>query len=180
MEDFEKYASSLGIETCVAFPADLLAPEERIRALCREDKCGNWGNNYMCPPRIGSLEDMRTRLARYRAGILLQYSRGLDVRNDFEGVRRSKVDFHRLVLKMEERVRSEGHRDAWGLVGGDCSLCDECTARVGAPCPFPDDARPSLESLGIDVLSLLARLGLDNAFHAHKITWTGCVLWALP
>jgi predicted metal-binding protein len=154
----------------------LLKPQERIWALCREDKCGNYGRHYMCPPHVGSFEEIRTRLGRYRDGLLLQYMRTLDVRNDLEGVRQSKVDFHGMVLKMEQRVRSRGHPDVWGLVGGDCSLCDECLARVGAPCAYPDEARPSLESLAIDVLSLLESFGLDSAFHADKIAWTGCVL----
>ena len=51
-----KFARQLGIETCLEFNPGLLVPEQRIRALCFEDKCGNYGKNYMCPPHIGSLE----------------------------------------------------------------------------------------------------------------------------
>ena len=45
-----KSARESGIETCVEFEADLLVPEERIREYCYENKCGNYRNNYMCPP----------------------------------------------------------------------------------------------------------------------------------
>jgi hypothetical protein len=35
----------------------------------------------------------------------------------------------------------------------------------------------SLESLGVDVVSLLDRFGLDSAFHPDTVTWTGCILY---
>ena len=54
-----KLAQELGIETCLEFDAGLLVPEQRIRDLCFANKCGNYGNNYMCPPHIGSLKKSR-------------------------------------------------------------------------------------------------------------------------
>jgi predicted metal-binding protein len=67
-----RLAQELGIETCLEFDAGLLAPEQRIRELCFANKCGNYGNNYMCPPHIGSLEEIKARLKKFHCGILLQ------------------------------------------------------------------------------------------------------------
>ena len=33
------------------------------------------------------------------------------------------------------------------------------------------------EAAGLDVLSLLDKLGLDNNFYPDRITWTGCILF---
>lgn len=179
-DSFLEHATALarqhGIAVCRDVDPRLLRPEERIRALCREDKCGNWRKHHMCPPLLGDLRRAHELLERYAHGVLLQWSRELDAKHDRAGVERSKVDFHRLILAVEEGLRARGFGGAFGLIGGSCGLCAPCTAARGEPCPLPHEARPSLEALGVDLLSLLARLGLDAAFHPDRITWTGCVL----
>ena len=171
-----EFASKFGIETCLEFRSEILAPEERIRAFCSENKCGNYGNNYMCPPYVGSLEEIRIRLKKFQRGVLLQYAKSLDVRGNREGVRQTKVDFHNMILQIEEFLRETGINLVWGMIGGSCGLCEVCGAKVGEPCLYTDKARTSLEAIAVDVLALLDKLGLDNKFHAGKITWTGCVL----
>jgi predicted metal-binding protein len=172
-----EFARQLGIETCLEFSPELLVPEQRIRELCSENKCGNYRSNYMCPPHVGSLEEIKARLSEFRRGLLLQYSKTLDVRNDMEGVKETKIDFHNNILRLEEFLGSEGIQPVWGMIGGSCELCEPCRAKFGEPCPYPDKARMSLESIAIDVLSFLDRFGLDNKFYPDKITWTGCILF---
>lgn len=170
-------ALAAGLKTCVSFSPSLLVPEEKIRRFCREDKCGNYDKHHMCPPRTGTLSEIKSRLGSYRNGRLLQYERFLDVSRDAEGLRRSKLAFHRAVLRLEDVLRGEGFLDVLGLIGGDCALCEPCRAVDRAPCAYPDRARASLEALGIDVLSLLDSLGLDRGFHSDKVVWTGCLLF---
>ena len=155
----------------------MLVPEQRIRDLCLENKCGNYDRHLMCPPRIGSIEDIGARLHSFRRGLLLQYSRALDVSRDSEGLRRSKVYFHTGILQLEELLRRQGLRRVWGLIGGPCELCDVCLQQPDRPCPYPDKARICFTAIAVDILTFLNRLGLDNAFHAHKITWTGSILF---
>ncbi len=174
----EEFARQLGIETCLEFDLDVLVPEERIRAFCLENKCGNYGYNYMCPPYVGSVEEIRIKLKKFKRGVLLQYAKSLDIRGDREGVRQTKVDFHHKIIQIEEFLRKEGINQVWGMIGGSCELCDVCKAKMSEPCPYPDEARTSLEAIAIDVLALLDKFGLDSKFHADKITWTGCVLLA--
>ncbi len=172
----EEFARQLGIETCLEFDLDVLVPEEKIRAFCLENKCGNYGHNYMCPPYVGSVEEIRIKLKKFKRGVLLQYAKSLDIRGDREGIRQTKVDFHHKILQIEEFLRKGGINQVWGMIGGSCELCAVCKAKMGEPCPYPDKARTSLEAIAIDVLALLDKFGLDSKFHADKITWTGCVL----
>ena len=60
-----EFARHLGMEMCFEFDAEILVPEERIRAFCLENKCGKYGNNYMCPPHVGTLEEIRTKLRKF-------------------------------------------------------------------------------------------------------------------
>ena len=172
-----EFARQLGIETCLEFSPELLVPEKRIRELCFENKCGNYGNHYMCPPYIGSPGEIKARLKKFQRAILLQYSKSLDVRNDNEGLKQSKIDFHNKILRLEEFLGNEGIKHVWGMIGGSCELCEICKAKLGEPCPYPDKARISLTAIAIDVLAFLDKFGLDNKFHPDKITWTGCILF---
>ena len=125
-----EFASQLGIQTCLEFRSEILALEERIRAFCLENKCGTYGNNYMCPPYVGSLEEIRIRLKKFQLGVLLQYARSLDVRGDRKVVRQTKVDFHNKILGVEEFLRGTGINQVWGMIGGSCGLCHVCRAEV--------------------------------------------------
>jgi predicted metal-binding protein len=167
----------LGFDLCLGFDPASLVPEDRIRGYCMENRCGSYNANHMCPPRVGSLGEVAARLQGFPEGVLLQYSRRMDVANDREGVIRTKLEFHRLILRLEQRLKKRGVNQVWGLIGGNCELCRTCTAVEDNPCRHPEKARPSLEAIGVDVVGLLERLGLDARFHRDRITWTGCILF---
>jgi predicted metal-binding protein len=131
-------AKQLGVETCIEFDPSLLVPQQRVRESCFENKCGNYGNNYMCPPHVGSLYEITDRLQKFQRGVLLQYSQPLNVTYDLEGLRQSKLDFHNKVLNLENSLREKGIRETWGMIGGNCALCDFCRARTVEPCPHPE------------------------------------------
>jgi len=159
------------------FAAEILFPEERIRAFCAENKCGNYGHNYMCPPLNSSMEDIRKNLKRFSRGLLFQYSKPLEIKKDLAMARQTKVDFHEKVLQVEDFLRQSGFGRVWGLIGGSCGLCDTCRVNTSEPCLYPERARMSLEAIGINVLGLADKLGLDSEFHQDRIVWTGCVLF---
>ncbi len=171
------YAREIGIGTCIEFGLALLVPEDRIRAYCRADECGNYGKNYMCPPHIGTLEEISAKLKNYDKGYLFQYEKELDVKNDLPGLLQTRDDFHRKILQVEDYLKAQGIREVWGFIGGNCGLCEPCRAVTGEPCLYPERARPSLESLAIDVQQFLARFELDLEFRPDRITWTGAVLY---
>jgi predicted metal-binding protein len=131
----------------------------------------------MCPPYVGELDELRAKLGGYRRGLLLRYTNALDVPVQREAVEKTKVDFHKKILQVEDFLREQGFKELWGMSGGSCGLCRECGAKTGKPCPFPDEARMSIEAVGVDVLGMLEKLGQDNQFHPDKLTWTGCVLF---
>jgi predicted metal-binding protein len=167
---------SLNIDVFQDIDPRVLIPEQRIIGFCINNACGNYGTRYTCPPLNGSLEDFIQKLKQYKYGILVQYSKSIILKGNTGGVRETLFDFHNKILMIEDFLTGKGFKSIWGLIGGTCLLCEQCGAKTGEPCRHPDKARPSLEAIGIDVLTLLDKLGLDNKFHKDKITWTGCVL----
>ena len=179
MEDYIKGLKSLSekldLKDFIEFDPSLLLPDERIREYCYQNLCGNYGKHYMCPPLIGTVEEIKSKLSSYNKAILVRYFEDVDVKEDKKKVKRTKIDFHKKILDLENFLNQEGI-EAWGLVGGYCSFCIECKAITDRPCKHPHKARPSLESLGIDVQKLLDTFGLDNKFYPDRIVWTGCIL----
>ncbi len=110
----QEQARRLGFDLCLEFDPALLVPEERIRGYCLENRCGSYDANHMCPPRVGSLEEVEAALQGFPQGVLLQYSRQMDVANDREGVIRTKLEFHRLILRLERRLKKKGRDSGLG------------------------------------------------------------------
>ena len=172
--DINETAASLGLTACIAIDPAVLEPEEHVRNYCRANKCGAYGRNYMCPPYSGMLDKLRNKFRDYSAAWLFTYSVPLDVKNDPEGVKQSRLDFHRKILEMEKAFPPESR--VWGLIGGRCGLCEKCSVLIGKPCAHSKDARSSLESVGIDVAKVMEAAGLTLEFRDDRVTWTGCVL----
>lgn len=173
--ELESLSEKLGLKEFIEFDPSVLIPEERIRVYCYQNLCGNYGKHYMCPPFIGTVEEIKSKLSNYNKAILVRYSEKVNANEDMRKVKRSKIDFHKKILELENFLSQKGI-ESWSLVGGSCSFCIECKAITNRPCKHPHKARPSLESLGIDVQKLLDDFGIDNKFFSDKIVWTGCIL----
>jgi predicted metal-binding protein len=169
-------AKQLGIETSAWFDPEILIPVKRIRGICRENKCGHYGKNYMCPPHSGTIQEIKDRLTTFRRGWLLRYSMALNVKEDTAGVTQTRVDLHKKILQLEKHLRDRGADRVWGMIGGGCGLCGVCLVTRNELYRYPDEARMSLEGIGVDVGDLLNKLGLDSGFYKDRITWTGCIL----
>jgi predicted metal-binding protein len=167
----------LGATYCQFIPSYLLVPEERIRTYCYQNICGSYNVHLTCPPHTGTIGEIKQKLKKFKTGILIQYSENINVQEDHDGLRRTKLKFHHIVLEIEKYLKRKMNlENIWGMIGGNCALCDECAGYRGKPCMYPDKARISMEALAIDVIGLLTRLQLDATFYQDKITWTGIVL----
>ena len=153
------HIKELGATHCQIVSPRHLIPELRIRNYCYEDKCGRFDKHLMCPPNTGNVGDIKLKFEAFTGGILIQYSRVIDVGTDQEGLRETKLKLHDIVLGAERYLQEEAGADiAFGMIGGDCALCDECAGYRGETCLYPDKARPSLEALAVDVIALLKKL----------------------
>jgi predicted metal-binding protein len=66
-----------------------------------------------------------------------------------------------MVLQAERAAFKAGYYKAFAMWAGPCSICVECNG-VGA-CLNSKNARPSMESSGIDVFATVRRAGIPLA-----------------
>jgi predicted metal-binding protein len=171
-------AEKINLNISIEFDPGLLLPEQKILAMCIENKCGNFENNHMCPPATGELEENTIRLSKYEYGIFFQYLNFFDVKNDTKALKRSKIDFHKKILQMESFIKDNQINELWSFIGGACVLCNPCEAVNNKPCKNQKKARTSLEAIGINVISILKKLDLDTNFYPDRVLLSGCILYS--
>ena len=177
-QNFLEFLKNSGAVCCKFISAEMLIPEKRIREYCYENKCGCYDKHLTCPPFTGTIFEIKEKLKLFKKGILIQYAENINVKSDKKGIKRTRLKLHHIVLETEKYLQEKmGVKNAWGMIGGCCALCDVCAGFNGEPCEYPEKARVSMEALAIDVVSLLNRLNLDNKFRNNRISWTGAVLF---
>ncbi|WP_418792526.1 DUF2284 domain-containing protein [Phosphitispora sp. TUW77] len=133
----------LGFQVVKPIDVDLIHLPDWVGLKC-EFGCDNF-NQSQCPPNCIKPEQTRAILKDYKQCLLLQ---------DMPPTR----DFQRKVLQAEHTAFKTGYYKAFSLWAGPCSICPECGGKD--KCNNHKNARPSMESSGIDVFETVKRAGL--------------------
>ncbi len=152
----EKY----GIETITPFSVDEFELGEWVGLKCRYG-CSQFGTNWSCPPATPELAQARAILNEYTLALLLigsQQCTNFYLNNS--KTRSEQVRYWKGTVSLERQLSQHGYDKAFSLVSGSCSLCSKCA--YPEACRFPTEKRPTIESLGIDMLGTLKNLGIDT------------------
>jgi predicted metal-binding protein len=97
--------------------------------------CSHYGSLLTCPPYSPNIEEMGDILGEYKTALLIYSSPYTNARE--------------IVIELEKYLKEKGYGKAFALCAQPCDLCDPCT--VATNCQYPEKARPTLQSCGIDV-----------------------------
>jgi predicted metal-binding protein len=129
-----------------------------FRKSCEMNTCGNFGKNWMCPPAVGSIEELQTKVLELSQGIVVQTVYQLQDSFDFEGMQKAGTNHEKIFRSILDYIQSNvNYRTLLPLNVGACKFCQECSCPTGEPCRFPDKAVASLEAHCIDVNALLTK-----------------------
>lgn len=129
--------------------------------------CPRYNRSLMCPPYTPKPEDTRKLFDQYRYALLVRKEgtpedfAGKSAREDMRYGSQAE-DLRKIMLKLESSAFYQGYYLALSLVGGCCRICQidgTCDGVEDGICRHPFESRPSMESLGIDVLATLDNLG---------------------
>jgi len=188
-----KEAKAKGATNAMILSARKVVVDARANFKCLVPLCSCYGTHLLCPPNVISASEFEKILALYSHALILQVKADFDSRDKSKGgltrelcedlerktqSARWQRKLHGLVNHMEARAFKNGFRFAAGLIGGECTLCDECKALAhNRRCVHPFVARPSMEALGIDVVKTCENAGLQIHLSSKKnVMWTGLVL----
>jgi len=132
-------------------PVRNVVAAEWVRLKCQFG-CGGFGKRLCCPPHTPLPEQMKRVLTAYRHALIYSY---VCTPSNYT-LKRSRMQ--RLVPAIERAMFLDGYYKAFGLVAGPCRFCRACD--VTGRCKHPCQARPSMESCGIDVYATARNSGI--------------------
>ena len=117
--------------------------------------CKNYGRCGTCPPNTPSVAECKDFFQGYKTGVVFHFAKRVAKPEDrFAWTR--KVNSR--LLKLEREVFLSGYYKAFLLFMDSCHLCAECPG-IRQLCKNPKMARPSPESMAMDVFATVRKIG---------------------
>ena len=156
----------------------LITVDQAVREICKQNKCGQYGTNHMCPPAIKSITDWKEEILVYQKALIVTKVYPTAGSFDLKTWLESMADFQKILLRVKRDFQKKFPEKNILLLGaGSCRLCERCTCTDGEPCRLPEEAIPSMEACGIDVMSLSKQIGIRYNNGKNKVTYIGAVLY---
>lgn len=128
--------------------------------------CEHYSKNWSCPPNSISPEQTRNLLREYTKAVLVIGDNGaMDLKK-----------FRQAMLDMEDKLVLNGFPKSIALSMGPCDICEKCTLPDGKLCRYPLKRRPSVEGMGIDVLSTVKKFKKNLEFLGKRFFSVGIIL----
>ena len=119
--------------------------------------CGEYGHSGACPPNTPSVAECERFFQEYAHAVVFRFEKTVDKPEDRHAWTR-KINTG--LWKLEREVFLAGNERAFLLYMDSCCLCPECSGDRTA-CQHPRMARPSPESMAVDVYSTVRRFGFS-------------------
>jgi predicted metal-binding protein len=177
-EDLVQIALDSDAERAAVLDTSQIEFHEDFRKACERNVCGKYGTNWMGPPAIGPISELKRRVEAYRHGLLFQtvhrVAGSFDIKGMVEKAAVHEKIFRDLLGRIRERYPSEY---LLPLGAGCCGLCERCAYLDDEPCRHPDQAASSVEAYGINVIALEKSAGLPCYNGKGTVTYVGLILF---
>lgn len=140
---FVKRACELGAKEAKIISPKQVYTAEWVRRKCQYG-CDDYGVHLTCPPYSPTPQETRRMLDEYETAILIHSPLNW-------------TDIKTIISQLEREAFLSGYYKAFGMGSGPCHLCESCNLQKG--CRHAEQARPSMESCGIDVFSTARTAG---------------------
>lgn len=134
-------------------PRDIIV-SQWVRVKCMFG-CPEYGRNATCPPNVPSVSKCRRFFDEYGTAVILHFAKQVDKPEDRHAWSK---EVNQGLLELERAVFLAGYPKAFLLFMDSCSLCADCPG-VRQECKNPKLARPTPESMAIDVFSTVKQYG---------------------
>ncbi len=170
VEILEKIALENGANSVSLVSVNDIFVEEWTRQKCKYG-CSMYGKNFMCPPYSPAPLETRKVLKGYTHALIVEFV--------FHENKQKMNDS--IMLELERKSFLNGFYKAFSYTTGPCKLCKICVGKEISnqyKCKNKKDARPSMESCGIDVFKTVKKAGYNPRFacKGESITYFGLLL----
>jgi predicted metal-binding protein len=151
---------------------------EDFRKACEKNFCRRYDTNWMGPPAVGPIAELRRRVLGFAEGMLFQSTHPVESNFDMKGIEAAARVHDEVFRELVRAVRARYPAEAILPLGaGCCSMCGRCAYLDGEPCRHPDLAASSVEAYGMNVIALQKRAGLPYYFGKTTVCFVGLILF---
>lgn len=151
---------------------------EDFRKLCEQNSCGSYNKNWMCPPSVGPITELRERVLCFKQGLLFQTVHPIESPLDWEDMLEGAVNHTKIFRKILECMENNyNFKSILPLNAGPCTYCPKCAYLMGEACRFPDKAVSSVEANGIDVMALVKAHGIPYSNGKNTVSYVVLILF---
>ena len=189
LECYRELALELGASEAAIIPASDVTIDERVRLKCVVPRCLRAGETPNCPPYVPDLDLVRRALSRFSWALLFKCDvEPIENYSPERGVTREEkrrtLSFHQrsgeVVYALERQAYKDGYHLATGFGGGSCKdyLCQGmiCQFLDSGRCRFPHRSRPAMEAMGIDVISMINKVGWEAYALLDDLSQVPCAI----
>lgn len=173
--NIEKYLDKNEIFQYALADTSVFTFSEAVVDACRTNQCGRYGSCWTCPPAVGTLPELKTKLLKYSNAAIFTCKYELEDCFDFETMTYGANRTRELLYEIMEDLKKDGV-DFMALACGSCSLCEKCTY-PDLPCRHPDKALVSVEACGISVVDLAGSVGVNYHNGENTVTYFCVILY---
>ena len=170
----EKEIARLPILQYAFLRTDQLPFSPRVREICREE-CPRYGKSWSCPPAVGSVSACRERSLKFAYGFFFSTIAEAADLSDMGAMLQTRKEHEGVAERVGEIFRAIDP-EAVVLSAYSCERCARCTY-PSAPCRYPDQMYPCVESYGILVPELARICGMNFMNSGDTLTWFGLILF---
>ena len=157
----------------------LIILDRAFRDMCESNACGVYGKCWMCPPDVGDIDTLMSKVKNYDYALVYQTVTEIEDSFDFEGMIAAKKKSYPLAQSLRKVFSDLKITNVLHLGAGGCGVCESCAKKTDEPCRFPEKAMPSLEAYGINVSELAKASGMNYINGQNTVTYFGAVLFSL-
>ncbi len=174
------------VQDTLALKADhaAIAEVEKIkfvpefRKACEQNTCRMYNTNWMCPPGVGPIDELKAKALQYKQGLLFQTVHQVTSSFDLKGMFAAGKVHEQIFRKLVDMVKTQHQlTDIHPLNAGPCQFCEHCSYLANEPCRFPDKAFASVEAYGIDVMNLEKTCGIPYYNGKNTVSYVGLILF---
>lgn len=166
---------ALGADKAVSIDVTDIVFNTDFRKSCKENKCGNYGRNYTCPPYAGTAEELIAKVKSYTKGIVIVCTEKISGYDDMYGLQLADKRIADTALLADEYAIKNGF-DHLVIGGSNCKKCNPCRAVTGEKCPLPQKAFISLSAYCIDTAKLSESCGINMVWDGTEVSYFAMLL----
>ena len=156
------------VHECRIIDSNIVQFEDDVRAACKANYCGMYNKSWTCPPAVGEIKDLKPKCLKYKKAIVFTTYGHVEDSFDFEGMLAIRDRHDEIQQQVLNRLNLP--EDSYIILGaGGCRKCKKCA--YPAPCRFPHKLIYSMESYGINVVTLASTIGVHYNNGENTITY---------